>query len=94
MSTRTRKATRVVPGLVLSASFIGVIPACAIEGCGGTEVAQDGGSDAHLDGVAAEAFGVAAVAYCCFDAMGVADIGFVVDAAAANDAPSDGAEGD
>jgi len=86
------RRTRVVPGLVLSASFVGVIPACALQACGGTETAQDGGSDAKADGVAADAFkadGVAidaflGVAACCFDAS-VADAGFVVDAADASD---------
>ena len=77
------RRTRVVPGLVLSASFVGVIPACALQACGGTETTQDGGSDAKADsvfkgeGVAIDAFlGVAA---CCFDA-GVADAGFIPDA--------------
>ncbi len=81
MKPRARRTARVVPGLVLSASFLGVVPACALVACGGTET-RDGGADAQVDGVAADAFlGVAAVAYCCFDAMGVADVGFVVDAA-------------
>ena len=58
----------------------GTSPACALVACGGTET-QDGGADAKADGVAADAFlGVAAVAYCCFDAMAVADVAFVVDA--------------
>lgn len=77
------RRTRVVPGLVLSASFVGVIPACALQACGGTESAQDGGSDAKNDGVA-QPDGVAndaflGVAACCFDAS-VADAGFIPDA--------------
>ncbi|HEY1956071.1 MAG TPA: hypothetical protein VGH28_10665 [Polyangiaceae bacterium] len=85
------RRTRVVPSLVLSASFVGVIPVCALQACGGTETAQDGGSDAKVDGVAADAFqsdvflGVAA---CCFDAMSVADSAFVLDAS--SDAPEGG----
>lgn len=80
------KRTRVVPNLVLSATFASVIPACALVACGGTEIG-DGGSDATNEVI----LGVAAVAYCCFDAMGVADIGFIPDAPSdsAKDAPSD-----
>jgi hypothetical protein len=82
-----KKRTRIVPSLVVTASFIGVIPACALGACGGATTADDGGADAKFnDGVAADAFkndvilGVAAVAMCCFDAMGVADVGFIPDA--------------
>jgi hypothetical protein len=88
MGAEMRKRTRIVPGLVMTATFaaVSVVPAC-----GGTTVSGDGGSDAKADivnGVADGAFGVAAVAYCCFDAMGVADVGFVPDAP--SDAPDDG----
>lgn len=74
-----KKRTRIVPSLVVTASFVGVIPACALGACGGTTTADDGGADASkdsksfADGVAADAFtndvilGVAAVAMCCFD---------------------------
>ncbi len=81
--------TRVVPSLVLSATFVGVIPACALGACGGTEVG-DGGSDAKSEVI----LGVAAVAYCCFDAMGVADVAFIPDSPldVASDAPSDSAK--
>ena len=70
-----RKPTRVVPRLVLGASFIAVVPACALAGCGGSIITGDGGtSDANNDHIV---YGVAAVAYCCFDAMmGVADAAF------------------
>jgi hypothetical protein len=75
-----KKRTRIVPSLVMTATFAAVIPSC-----GGTTDAQDGGKDGSSDvlkGVADVGFGVAAVAYCCFDAMGVADAAF-------GDAPSD-----
>lgn len=85
-----RKISRVVPSLVLSASFVGVVPACALMACGGSETPTDGGTDSGKDvllGVASDAFlGVAA---CCFDAMGVADVAF---ADAPADVASDGAD--
>jgi hypothetical protein len=88
-----KKRTRIVPSLVVTASFIGVIPACALGACGGSTTSQDGGGgDAKND----QFFGVAAVAMCCFDAMGVADVGFVQDAPndsttdATGDAPTEG----
>lgn len=86
-----KRRTRVVPGLVLSASFVAVVPACALVACGGLETGRDGGSDAQNDIL----FGVAAVGFCTFcDAMGVADIGFIPDADAHEaDAPSDAPEG-
>ncbi len=86
-----KKRTRIVPSLVVTASFIGVIPACALGACGGETTTQDGGGDAKVD----QFLGVAAVAMCCFDAMGVADIGFVPDAPldAVGDAPADAKEG-
>ena len=73
-----KKRTRIVPSLVVTATFVGVIPACALGACGGATTADDGGADAKADqlftdGVAADAFkndvilGVAAVAMCCFD---------------------------
>jgi len=83
-----KKRTRIVPSLVVTASFVGVIPACALGACGGTTSSQDGGGDAKTD----QFLGVAAVAMCCFDAMGVADVGFVPDANDAT-ADSDAAEG-
>jgi hypothetical protein len=69
------KRTRIVPSLVVTASFVGVVPVCALEACGGATTAQDGAADAKE-----EFLGVAAVAMCCFDAMTVADAGFVPDA--------------
>lgn len=69
-----KKRTRIVPSLVVTASFVGVIPVCALGACGGTTTSDDAGTDAKFkDGVAADAFkndvilGVAAVAMCCFD---------------------------
>ena len=59
-----KKRTRIVPSLVVTASFIGVIPACALGACGGTTGSQDGGGDAKVD----QFLGVAAVAMCCFEA--------------------------
>ena len=86
-----KKRTRIVPSLVVTASFVGVIPACALGACGGATTTQDGGGDAKTD----QFFGVAAVAMCCFDAMGVADVSFVPDAPndVISDAPSDANEG-
>jgi hypothetical protein len=86
-----KKRTRIVPSLVVTASFVGVIPMCAIEACGGSTTTQDGGGDAKAD----QFFGVAAVAMCCFDAMGVADVGFIPDAPSdvISDAPGDVKEG-
>ncbi len=82
------KRPRVVPGLVLSAGFLGVVPACAMVACGGTEVStKDGGTDAAPD----QFLGVGAVAYCCFDAS-VAVVGFDAEADAAD--ASDGEPGD
>lgn len=67
-----RKRTRFVPGLVLGASFAAVVPAC-----GGSVTNGDGGpADAQNDMYLP---GVAAVAYCCFDASGVADVAFAKD---------------
>jgi hypothetical protein len=91
---RLPRSVRVVPSLVLSASFVGVVPACVLVGCGGS-TGQDGGTDGSSDvvfSVADVAYGVAAVAYCCFDAS-VADVAFKPDADATADAPDDGAGG-
>ena len=57
-----KKRTRIVPSLVVTASFVGVIPACALGACGGTTTSLDGGGggDAKNDqmsGVADAAFG-------------------------------------
>ena len=71
-----KKRTRIVPSLVVTASFVGVIPACALGAGGGPTTTQDGGGgDATND----QFLGVGA---CCFDAMGVADVGFIPDAPA------------
>lgn len=90
MKRARAKAVRVVPSLVLTASFVGVVPACALVSCSD---GQGNGNDVWVGGdVAAEAFGFPdGVAYCCFDAMGVADVAFKPDGADANtsDAPED-----
>jgi hypothetical protein len=70
---RRRKKTALVPRIVLGASFIAVVPACALTACGGPDPILQLGIT----------FGVAAVAFCCFDATAVADAMFhgVADAA-------------
>ncbi len=70
--TTTTKRPRVVPALVLGASFIGVVPACALGACGGQTSGGDAGTDAQQD-TQEEFLGVFAVAYCCFDAAVEAD---------------------
>jgi hypothetical protein len=71
-----RKRTAVVPRAVLGASFGGVIPACVLAGI-------------QACGTTTNPPGVAAVAYCCFEAS-------VHDADASDatetDAPSDGGD--
>ena len=77
----TKKKSRipaVVPRLVFSTIFVGVIPACVVSACSGG-VLSGGPSEAGLDGrlngdVANQCFGnpgcqqgVAAVAFQCFD---------------------------
>ncbi len=90
-----RRKSNIVPGLVLGASFTAVVPACVLTACGGTDPVLNIGTF----------YGVAAVAYCCFDAMGVAVDAFTLDArdaakeadaateGDAPDAPSDSPEG-
>ncbi len=70
----------IVPSLVLGASFAAVVPA-SIVSCGGSDPIvniKDAKPDMTFPGVAA-------VAYCCFEA-GVADVGFGADAGDASDA--------
>ena len=86
-----KKRTRIVPSLVVTASFVGVIPVCALGACGGSTTTQDGGGDAKNDQILAVA--------CCFGVadggFGVADIGFIPDAPVdvKSDAPADAQEG-
>jgi hypothetical protein len=85
-----KKRTRIVPSLVVTASFVGVIPMCAMQACGGSTTSQDGGEDAKVDQILAVA--------CCFGvadgAFGVADVGFgVADVGFVPDAPTDVKEG-
>ena len=81
---RKKKIGRVVPTLVLSASFASVVPACG----GQTSSTDAGGNDANDNDVS---YGVG-VAYCCFDG-GVADVAFNPDALYTTDAPTDAPEG-
>ena len=74
-----RKKTAIVPSLVLTASFATVIPSVAA--CSGSDPVV-GSKDARPDTIW---YGVAAVAYCCFEA-GVADMGFDADAAVVSEA--------
>ena len=64
----------IVPSLVLGASFAAVVPAFVVS-CSGTDPIVSM-KDAKPD---MTFYGVAAVAYCCFEA-GVADAGFTPDA--------------
>lgn len=90
-----RKRTRIVPTLVMTAGFVGVVPACALEGCGDAPAAADAANDAVNDGkyfggdVAAVFDHVGVDVACCF---GVADVGFIPDAPPpdAIDAPDEG----
>ncbi len=90
-----RRRSAIVPSLVLSASFAGVVPLCAVTSCSG--------NDPILNVRPPIYYGVAAVAYCCFEG-GVADVSFIPDASdapnesdapkeSAADAPSDSPEG-
>ena len=70
---RRKRVTNIVPPLVLSAAFVGVVPACALVSCGSSTTS----TDVYFGGdVAADAFipknDVFSVA-CCF---GVADATF------------------
>ena len=82
-----RRKSNIVPGLVLGASFTAVVPSVVVA-CSGQDPVT------NLDN---KFLGVAAVAYCCFEGGGVADVGFRPEAGdaakeasdAANDAPAD-----
>ena len=63
--------------MVLGASFVAVVP--QITACSGPDPILQLGQIFY---------GVAAVAYCCFDS-GVADAAFLLDATDAGDAPAD-----
>jgi hypothetical protein len=78
-----RRKSNIVPGLVLGASFTAVVPACVLTACGGSDPVVNLGN---------QYYGVAAVAYCCFEGGGVAADAFAIDAkdaALEGDAPSD-----
>lgn len=78
-----RKKSHIVPTLVLGASFAAVVPAIACSGPGTDPITN----------MRYIQYGVAAVAYCCFEGGGVAMIGFDAEAGAdvknESDAPVD-----
>ncbi len=80
MTRKRRKKALLVPRLVLGASFVGAVPAC-VAACGGPDPILDLGNQ----------FGVAAVAFCCFDG-GVAVDAFTFDVSRAD--VMDGSTGD
>jgi hypothetical protein len=91
---RRKRRSAIVPGLVLGASFVAVVPAIACSGPGTDPIT-------NMRNIQ---YGVAAVAYCCFEGGGVAMIGFDAEAGkdasseadapdAPADAPSDSKEG-
>jgi hypothetical protein len=94
---RRKRVPNIVPPLVLSAAFVGVIPACALVSCGSSEGPPYMGGD-----VAAEAFGwkdvkkpTYDVAACCFDGdFSVADATFgdAIDDTPPMDAPDEETE--
>jgi hypothetical protein len=67
----------IVPRVVLGATFVAVVP--QITACSGPDPILQFGQIFY---------GVAAVAMCCFDASGVADVAFIPDAPD-SDAPAD-----
>ena len=102
MARRKLRIPAVVPRIVFSTAFIGVIPACVAQAC--TSGSSLNGTDSGLqEGVAFQCFdasdprcryGVAAVAFQCFD--GSTDPGcrqFNVADAAFGDAPLDALDG-
>lgn len=104
MARKKLRIPAVVPRIVFSTIFVGVIPACVAQACtgGSTLTGSDGGP---AQGVAAQCFdgspqcqhGVAAVAFQCFDGSTNPQCNFSVADAAFGDAPSDAldaAEGD
>lgn len=103
---KNRRMRALVPRVVFSTIFIGVVPACVASACGGSTT-SNGGPDATSD-VAAACFagstnpacsqlGVAAVAFQCFDGSTQPGCPHPVDAAtdgagdALDDADADGA---
>jgi len=73
-----RRKTSLVPRIVLGASFVSVVPACVAACSGGDPIFNLGNQ-----------FGVAAVAFCCFDGGGVAADAFFFDATKTKDAMFD-----
>lgn len=102
--TRKSRIPAVVPKLVFSTIFVGVVPACVLSACSGgsTLGSSDAAADRQLLGVAQRCFagssdpgcsrmGVAAVAFQCFDGSTQPGCPRPVDAAfdAIDDAPQD-----
>ena len=80
MATRKRsRKTAFVPRLLVRTAIAGVVPACALVGCGGgVSTGSDGGgsdadTDVMADGVADVFHGVAAVAYPAYES-GIPDV--------------------
>ena len=97
MARKKLRIPAVVPRIVFSTVFVGVIPACVAQACtgGSTSTGYDSGT---AQGVAATCFdasdprcqqGVAAVAFQCFDGSTNPGCNFSVADAAFGDAPSD-----
>ena len=71
MAKRDRRRTAFVPRLILRTAIAGVVPACALLGCSGSDSTpsgqEDSGADSHFNGVADTAYpdvrGVADAAY-------------------------------
>jgi hypothetical protein len=98
MARKKLRIPAVVPRIVFSTIFVGVIPACVAQACtgGSTLTGSDSGGP---QGVAQQCFdssspqcqqhGVAAVAFQCFDGSTNPACNFSVADAAFGDAPSD-----
>jgi hypothetical protein len=104
---RKSRIPAVVPKVVFSTIFVGVVPACAISACsGGSTIGpSDAAADRQLLGVAQRCFagsndpscgqmGVAAVAFQCFDGSTNPNCPQPVDAAfdGADDGPDDASD--
>jgi hypothetical protein len=91
MSTKKKgRTTAFVPRLLVHGVIAGVVPACALVGCGGGVAGSDeGGTDGGLEGGADVFRGVAAVAYPAYES-GAPDGGLDAEAGAESGADSNG----